>query len=33
MHVHTYLDTSVPKLTVRITEYPDKNVTFYIIYI
>ena len=26
----SYLDTSVPKLTVRITEYPDKWDTFYI---
>ena len=26
----TYPDTSVPKLTVQKTEYPDKRVTFYI---
>ena len=24
----TYPDTSVPKLPVRITEFPDKSVTF-----
>ena len=28
----TYLDTSVLKLTVRITEFPVKGVTFYIYY-